>query len=69
MKQNLLFEQKKVKLWNKQHFVENKAEIIHHVLKIMQISLLPKYIKSISWGVFLLVFVYANARIQAFKKR
>ena len=68
MKQNLLFEQKKIKLWNKQHFVENKAEIIHHVLKIAYISLFPKYTKSISWGVLLHVFVYANARIQAFKK-
>jgi hypothetical protein len=33
--ENVLFEQKKVKLWNKQHFVENKTEIIQRVLKML----------------------------------
>ena len=32
---NVLFEQRKVKLWNKQHFVENKTEIIQHILKML----------------------------------
>ena len=31
---NVLFEQKKVKFWNKQHFVENKTEIMQQVLKM-----------------------------------
>jgi hypothetical protein len=31
---NVLFEQKKVKLWSKHHFVENKREIMQHVLKL-----------------------------------
>jgi hypothetical protein len=31
---NILFEQKKIRLWNKRHFVENKTDIIHDVLKI-----------------------------------
>jgi len=30
---NILFEQKKVKLWNKWHLVENKAEVIQNVLR------------------------------------
>jgi hypothetical protein len=32
--ENVLCEQKKIKLWNKQHYVENKAEIMQHVLKM-----------------------------------
>jgi hypothetical protein len=31
---NMLFEQKKTKLQNKQHFVENKKEILEQVLKM-----------------------------------
>jgi hypothetical protein len=31
---NMRFEKKKIKLWNKLHFVENKTEIMQHVLKI-----------------------------------
>jgi hypothetical protein len=30
----VLFEEKKIKLQNKQHFMENKAEIKQHVLKM-----------------------------------
>jgi hypothetical protein len=29
-----IFEQNMIKLWNKWHFVENKAEIMQHVLKM-----------------------------------
>jgi hypothetical protein len=39
--------------------VENKTEIIQHVLKIQQISLLPKYIKWIS-RVDFYMFTHAN---------
>jgi hypothetical protein len=39
------FNQKKIKERNQQHFVEYKTEIMQHVLKVQQISLLPKYIK------------------------
>jgi len=35
LKKNALFDQKKIKLQNKQHFVENKTQITQHVL-IMQ---------------------------------
>jgi len=38
------FEWKKIKLFNKRHFVENKKEM-QHVLKTKQISFLPTYIK------------------------
>jgi hypothetical protein len=31
---NVLFEQKKIKLWNKQHLVGNETEIMQHVLKM-----------------------------------
>jgi len=52
-----LFEQKKIKLWNRLHFLGNKTE---HVLKIQWICLLPKYVKLISRGVFLHVFGCLN---------
>jgi hypothetical protein len=42
---NALFEQKERKLCNEGHFAENKTKIIHHVLKMQQISLLHKYMK------------------------
>jgi hypothetical protein len=42
--ENILFEQKGIKLWNKWHFVENK-------IVIMQYALLPKYINEFH-GVF-----------------
>jgi hypothetical protein len=32
--ENILFEQRKIKLWNKQHFVETEADIMQHVLKM-----------------------------------
>jgi hypothetical protein len=41
----VLFEQKSIKLRNKLHFLENKKDSMQHVLKIQEISLLPKYIK------------------------
>ena len=50
---NVLFEQKKIKLCNKQHFVENKTEVMQQTLEIQYISL-SEYIKWISKGVFLL---------------
>jgi hypothetical protein len=31
---NVLFEQKKIKPWIKQHFVENKTMLMQHVLNI-----------------------------------
>ena len=30
----MLFEEKNIELWNKWHFVENKTEVIQHVLKM-----------------------------------
>jgi hypothetical protein len=41
------------KLLKKQHFVENKTQIMQHALKLQEIRLLPKYIKWILWGVIL----------------
>jgi hypothetical protein len=60
-KTRVLFEQKKIKLWNKWHFVEKKMEIMQHFLKMQYISLLLKYITCISRDVFLIhVFMYVN---------
>jgi hypothetical protein len=56
---NILFQQKKIKLSNKRHFVGNKTDY-PACLKILQISLLPKYLKLISKGVLLCAFTYAN---------
>jgi hypothetical protein len=55
-----LYEQKKTKLWNKQHIVENKTEILQHDLKMQQIYLLPKDVKWISWGVVMCVRVWEH---------
>jgi hypothetical protein len=38
-----------------------KSEIMEHVLKMQQISLLPIYIKQIFWEYFLCAFAYKNA--------
>jgi hypothetical protein len=38
----MLFEQKKLKLRDKKHFMENKTENVQHVLKMQQVSFLPK---------------------------
>jgi len=42
---NILVEYKKVKLRNKQHFVENKPDIMQHVLEMKYTSWLYKYIR------------------------
>jgi len=34
---NMLLEQKKIKLWTAQHFVEKKPEIMQHVFKMQSI--------------------------------
>jgi hypothetical protein len=39
------FEQKKIEVRNKRHFVETKTDIMQQVLKMQEISLLPKYIR------------------------
>jgi hypothetical protein len=31
---NILFDQKKINLWNKLHFMENKTAIMQHALKM-----------------------------------
>ena len=31
---NILFEYEMIQLWNKLHFMENKTEIMQHVLKM-----------------------------------
>jgi hypothetical protein len=51
----------KVKLWNDCCFVENKTEVMKHVLKMEWISFLPKYVKWIYGCVFVRASVYANA--------
>ena len=33
LQNNVLFEQRNMKLWNKQHFIENKTGIQQYVLK------------------------------------
>jgi len=42
---NVLFEKKRIKLCNEGHFVENKTEIMQHVLKGLCISLFSAHIK------------------------
>jgi hypothetical protein len=49
---NLLFETKEIKLYQKRHPMENKTEIMQHVLKMQWVFLFPKYIKIICSGVF-----------------
>ena len=44
--------------------MENKIEIMQHVLKIQQISLLHKYIKLIS-SVFLLIYFQQDATLHS----
>jgi hypothetical protein len=39
---HMLFEQKKLKLWDEKHFVKNKTENVQNVLKMQQVSFLPK---------------------------
>jgi hypothetical protein len=43
-----------------QHYMENKPQIMQHVLKMQYISLLLKYITLISRGVFQHLFTYVN---------
>jgi len=52
---NVSFEQKKIKLSHIWHFVDNKTQIMQHVLptEVQQISLLSKYIQQNCKGVFL----------------
>jgi hypothetical protein len=47
--------------WNKWHCVENKTESMHYSLKMYQISLLAKYTKWLSRGIFLHLLAYVNA--------
>jgi hypothetical protein len=60
---NVLFQQKKIKLWNKRYFVQNNTEIVQRVLQMQHISLLPKYIKLNSRGVFLRAVAYSTASL------
>jgi len=53
---DVLFELKNIKLRNKLHFLENKKNSRQHVLKIQEISLLPKYIKLIPRGALCRLF-------------
>jgi hypothetical protein len=52
LRKTVLFEQKYDKVITDMTSGENKTEIMQQVLKIQQISLLPKYIKLISRGIF-----------------
>jgi len=56
----VLFEQRKIKLWNKQNFMWNITEIIQHVWKIQYLSFLPTYMKLILVP-FFNMFSYVNA--------
>ena len=62
---NVLFEETKIKLWKKCHFVENKTEIMQHVLKMQYTSFLPEY-KNESLGVF--SYMHLHWAMQAFKQ-
>ena len=56
-----------IKLWNKLHSVENKMEIMQHILKIQWIPLLSKYTKWISRSVFLCVCICRSLNVQGIK--
>ena len=45
----IIQEPKKVALWNKLHFEEEKTEIMQHVYNIQYVYLLNKYIKCSVW--------------------
>jgi len=47
-KKLVLFEKKKIKLWNKWHFVEGNTKIMQHILKMQYIFLLREYMQWIS---------------------
>jgi len=42
---NILLEKRRIKLCNEEHFVENKTEIMQHVLKVLCISLFSAHMK------------------------
>jgi hypothetical protein len=65
MKNVVLFAHTKMKLWNKWHFVENKREIMQHVLKCSEF-LLTKCIKCISMGV---LYMHCICACRSFKDR
>jgi len=52
MKNMSIISTRKDNIMKQRHFLRNKKKIMMHVLKVQQISLLPKYIKWISRGVF-----------------
>jgi len=54
-----------MKLWNKWSFMQNKTHylIIHHAFTIQYITLLSKYIKWISRGIFLKSFTHVNTSL------
>jgi len=41
-------------------FIENKTENVQHTLKMQNISMLPRYVKSVSMGGFLSAIEYTN---------
>jgi hypothetical protein len=49
----LLFEQKKILLWNKWHLVKHEAKVTQHIFRIQYISLLPKIYKINFLGAYL----------------
>ena len=60
MKTWVLFKKKKIKLRNKCYFEGGKTHLMQHVLEMQYISVLLKYTKLISWGVF---FFYMQLHI------
>ena len=52
---NVLFEQEKIMLWNKWHFVQNKTEFMQNILKMHTFPWTPKYMKLIL-GLFYVCF-------------
>jgi hypothetical protein len=47
-----------IQLSNRQHFVENKTEMMQHVLEMHSTSFLPKCIKGIYKGVSMCCGIY-----------
>ena len=64
----IIQEPKKVALWNKRHFVEEKTESVQHVQNIQYVYLLNKYIKCNIWRLAvrydIYIYIYVIRRIK-----
>jgi hypothetical protein len=67
MKKSVIWTKKKDKIINQAALFRKIKEKIQHVLKIQYITLLPRYIRLISEGVFQFVFMYMDVVFKTLK--